>query len=41
MIAVSMVGNTPQRRVVTRQADGTMPVVGVKLSPVAAQPGPV
>src|SRR5262245_20522194 len=37
MVAVTMLGQAPQRRTVSRRADGTMPEVDFKMSPVAAQ----
>src|SRR6476646_9772987 len=41
MVAITALGHAPQRRVVTRAADGSMPVLEFKLSPVAAQLGAV
>jgi hypothetical protein len=41
MVAVNMLGFAPQRRVVSRLPDGSMPVVEFKLSQVAAQLGAV
>jgi hypothetical protein len=37
LVAVTMLGQAPQRRTVSRRADGTMPEVDFKMSPVAAQ----
>ena len=41
MVSATMLGHAPQRRVVTRNADGTMPRVDFKMMPVAAQLGAV
>jgi hypothetical protein len=41
MVAVNMLGFAPQRRVVSRLPDGSMPVVEFKLSQVATQLGAV
>ena len=41
MVGVNMLGFAPQRRVVSRLPDGSMPVVEFKLSQVAAQLGAV
>ncbi len=41
LVAVTMLGQAPQRRTITRRADGTMPEVDFKMSPVAAQLGAV
>jgi hypothetical protein len=41
MVSAAMLGHAPQRRVVTRGADGTVPRVDFKLAPVAAQLGAV
>ncbi|HSQ31288.1 MAG TPA: carboxypeptidase-like regulatory domain-containing protein [Gemmatimonadaceae bacterium] len=41
MVAVTMLGHAPQRRVVSRAADGTMPRADFKMTPVAAQLGAV
>ena len=41
MVAATMLGHAPQRRVVSRAADGTMPRVDFKMTPVAAQLGAV
>ena len=41
MVAATMLGHAPQRRVVTRNADGAMPRVDFKMTPVAAQLGAV
>ncbi len=37
VVAVTMLGQAPQRRTVSRRPDGTMPEVNFKMSPVAAQ----
>ncbi|HEV8446018.1 MAG TPA: carboxypeptidase-like regulatory domain-containing protein [Gemmatimonadaceae bacterium] len=37
IVAVTMLGQAPQRRTVSRRPDGTMPEVDFKMSPVAAQ----
>jgi len=37
IVAVTMLGQAPQRRTVARRPDGTMPEVSFKMSPVAAQ----
>src|SRR5438045_1821401 len=37
MVAVTMLGYAPQRRTVARRADGTLPQVDFKMTPVAAQ----
>ena len=41
MVAVTMLGHAPQRRVVSRTADGSIPRVDFKMTPVAAQLGAV
>src|SRR5512146_32498 len=41
MVSATMLGHAPQRRVVTRNADGTMPRIDFKMMPVAAQLGAV
>jgi Carboxypeptidase regulatory-like domain len=37
IVAVTMLGQAPQRRTVSRRPDGTMPEMNFKMSPVAAQ----
>lgn len=41
MVAATMLGYAPQRRTITRRADGTLPQVDFKMTPVAAQLGAV
>lgn len=40
-VAVTMLGQAPQRRTITRRSDGTMAPVDFKMTPVAAQLGAV